>query len=53
MACIACLLCIFNTVSGCHKNPLEEQVLVVGTKQNFWNLLFLDIHEWADDCLIA
>jgi hypothetical protein len=28
---LSCLL------GGCHKTPLEEQVQVVGTKQNFLN----------------
>ncbi len=44
MACTACLVCLVITVSGCCKNPLKEQALVVGTKQNLSNLLFLDIY---------
>ncbi len=45
MAHTACLVCLVSTVSGRRKNPLEEQVLVVGTKQNLSHLLFLDIYE--------
>jgi len=47
MAPTACLVCLVSTVSGCSKNPLEEQVLVAGTKQNLSNLLFLDTYELA------
>jgi len=39
-----CLACLVSTVSGHHKNPLEEQALVAGTKQSLSNLLFLDIY---------
>jgi hypothetical protein len=42
MAPTACLVCLVITVSGCSKNPLEEEALVAGTKQNLNNLLFLD-----------
>ncbi len=47
MACFACLVCLVSTVSGRCKNPLEEQALVVGIKQNLSNLLFLDIYGTA------
>jgi hypothetical protein len=43
MAHTACLVCLVGTVCGC-KNLFEEQALVVGTKQNLSNLLFLDIY---------
>jgi hypothetical protein len=45
MAHITCLVCLVSTVSGHSKNPLEEAVLVVGSKQNLSNLLFLDIYD--------
>jgi hypothetical protein len=44
MAHIACPVCLFSTVSGCHKNPLEEQALIAGTKQKLINPVFLDIY---------
>jgi hypothetical protein len=44
MAHTTCLVCLANSVSGCHKNPSEEQALVVGTQQNLSTLLFLDIN---------
>jgi hypothetical protein len=44
MARTACLECLVSSVSGHCKNPLEEQELVAGTKQNLSNLLFLDIY---------
>ncbi len=31
------------------KNPLEEQVLVAGMRQNLSNLLFLDIYDIYDN----
>jgi hypothetical protein len=45
MARSACLVCLVSSVSSCLKNPLEEQALAAGTKQNLSNLLFLDIYE--------
>ncbi len=47
MAHTACLACLFSTVSGHCKSPLEGKALVAGTKQNFSNLLFLDIYGQA------
>ncbi len=47
MASTACLVCLVSTVSGWCKNPFKEQALVVGTKQNLSNLLFLDIYGCA------
>ncbi len=47
MACTACLACLINTVSGsCKKgqNPLEDGVLIAGTKQKLSNLYSLDIY---------
>jgi len=44
MARTACLVGLVGAVSGCRKNPLEEQALVVGTKQNLSNLVFIDIY---------
>ncbi len=41
MACTACFVCLVNTVSGHRKNPLEEQALVVGTKQKLEQSTFL------------
>jgi hypothetical protein len=43
MAHTACLVCLISTVIGRSKNPLEDQVLVAGTKQILSILLFLDI----------
>jgi hypothetical protein len=45
MARTACIVSLVSSVSSCLKNPLEEQALVEGTKQNLSNLLFLDIYE--------
>jgi hypothetical protein len=59
MASTTCLVCL---VSGCSKNPLEEQVVVAGTKQNLSNLRLLDINalfitisvmNWAKLCCPA
>jgi hypothetical protein len=43
MAPTACVVCLVSTVSGQHKNPLEEQALVAGKKQTMSNLLLFDI----------
>ncbi len=40
MASTTCLGCLISTVSGRHKNPLEEQALVADKKQKLSNLLF-------------
>jgi hypothetical protein len=45
MASTACLVCLISSVSGRCKNALEKQALVVGTKQNLSNQLFLDIYD--------
>jgi len=44
MASTVCHVCLVIAVSGCCKNPTEEQALVAGTKQNLSNLLFLEIY---------
>jgi hypothetical protein len=44
MAFTACLVCLVSTVSGCRKNPLEEQAPVLGIKHNLSNIIFLDIY---------
>jgi hypothetical protein len=44
-----CLVCLASTVSGWSKNPLKEQALVAGTKQNLNNILFLDIYDMKRD----
>jgi hypothetical protein len=56
MAHTDCFVCLASNVSGSCKNPLEEQALVVGTKQNLSNLLFLHIyasigHRFVDFCI--
>jgi hypothetical protein len=45
MACTACFVCLVSAVSCHRKNPLEEQALEAGTKQNLSNLHFLDIYD--------
>jgi hypothetical protein len=47
MARTACLVCLVCAVSGCSKNPLEDQALAAGKKQNLNNLLFLDIYDFS------
>jgi hypothetical protein len=47
MARTACLVGLVSAVGGCRKNPLEEQALVVGTKQNLRRLPFLDIYGFS------
>jgi len=44
MSHATCHVRLVSTVNDCRKNPLEEQALVVGTKQNLSNLIFLDIY---------
>ncbi len=44
MAHTTCLVGLVSAVSGCRKNSMEEQALVVGTKQNLSNLHFLYIY---------
>jgi hypothetical protein len=44
MARTASLVCPVSTIIGYHKNPLEEQALIAGAKQNLRNLFLLDIY---------
>jgi hypothetical protein len=44
MSHATCHVRLVSTVNDCRKNPLEEQALVAGTKQNLSNLVFFYIY---------